>query len=446
MENSSHTHFVTELQDADALSLARVPSGDCAQEFVADVSERIRPLVVRKPASEGGPPSGRERDKGRDKRTRETGIILAGLMRKGFKGKWCQVNEGHSGWFWSASRKLPFGNKAFWTKTRAMIELGLLDYVSGKGWKDVWGEWQGEKARLRPSQALLRLAESYGCTKETAFSDWPLRAPAPVSDIAEPVQIEPFPDSRNTGTEPVPQDLLLFMQRLQDAIARHRFSGCARPVLQMKFIGSLSFHGRIYAKGADNYQSMAREDRQFIKIDGEPVQEVDISAASLSIALLLSGHALPPGDLYTLPGIDAAEHRKAVKQWFVATFGAGKPCCRWSARVDAKIRSTIRATTIKQAALMHYTFLRKLDHIVPDSIMQTVPQSYREKAVGQYLISVEAQIMRRAMDDIAAQGGVALPLHDALLVPVSWADKAQKAIEQASHRLLGHTLRVKVPK
>lgn len=156
MENSSHTHSVTELQDADVLSLARVPSGDSAQEFVADVSECIRPLVVRKSDS-NQPPSGRERDKGRDKRTRETGIILAGLMRKGFRGKWCRVNEGHSGWFWATSRKLPFGHNAFWKKTRALIELGLLDYVSGKGWKDIWGSWQGEGARLRPSQAFCGL-------------------------------------------------------------------------------------------------------------------------------------------------------------------------------------------------------------------------------------------------------------------------------------------------
>jgi hypothetical protein len=57
---------------------------------------------------------------------------------------------------------------------------------------------------------------------------------------------------------------------------------------------------------------------------------------------------------------------------------------------------------------------------------------------------LEAQIMRKAIGDIVEMGGIALPLHDALLVPESWSEQARAAIEQASIGQLERALRVTV--
>lgn len=181
-----------------------------------------------------------------------------------------------------------------------------------------------------------------------------------------------------------------------------------------------------------------------ITIDGEAVTEVDISASFLSIVLMRSGCDLPDADPYVLPGLNMERHRQAVKQWFVITFGAGKPCSRWPPRTDQNIRNSIKVSEIKQAALAHYPFLGQLHVVVREDVMASVPDSDRSKAVGLYLMCLEAQIMRRAIEYIIEGGGIALPLHDALLVPVSWSEKARKAIERASTERLGRALRVTV--
>lgn len=436
----SHPHDTEELQEARTLSLGRRPHGEAAEKLVAEVAEVIRPLIARAGMPTTAAPK-RDRDKGQERRITETGIILAGLMRSGFRGDWQAVHEGSARWFWDKGRALPMGHNAFWKKAHAMIELGLLDYVQGKGWKNAWGDMQGEEARIRPSAALLQLAESRGCNRTTAVTDWPLRHPAPVLSDCQPVSIKPFPGAAQPH-DMVPQSLTDFMARLSAAVGCHSIAGCAAPVFQMRFTGSLDFGGRIYAKGADNYQnSLHKADRQFITIDGEPVAEVDISASFLSIALILSGGTVPDGDLYDLPWV-APSHRTAVKQWFVGTFGIGKPCARWPKSTPPDIRDSIAASAINKAAIRRYPFLSDLSRLVPAEIMATVPEDYRPRAVGQFLTCVEAQIMRRAMGWIMDQGGIALPMHDALIVPRSWADRAREAIVRASKERLGQRMAV----
>lgn len=174
------------------------------------------------------------------------------------------------------------------------------------------------------------------------------------------------------------------------------------------------------------------------------MKEVDVSASFLSIALACAGCALPEGDPYALPGLDMEKHRQAVKQWFVITFGAGKLCSKWPSKGGQGTQGSIKATEIKHAALKRYPFLSHLQSIVPEAVMAVVPEAARHKAVGMYLMCLEAQIMTKAIDDIIREGGIALPMHDALIVPASWVDRARKAIEQASVARLDRTLQVSV--
>mgnify|MGYP006991881267 FL=1 len=79
---------------------------------------------------------------------------------------------------------------------------------------------------------------------------------------------------------------------------------------------------------------------------------------------------------------------------------------------------------------------------MPEKAMASVSDSDRSKAVSLYLMCLEAQIMRRAIEYVIRAGGIALPMHDALLVPASWSERARKAIEQASMERLDKALRV----
>ncbi|MEN3168008.1 hypothetical protein [Gluconobacter sp. OJB] len=181
----SHNHDAEELRSASSLSLGRIPDTDAAHELTARISDDLRPhLGDRAKAALGG------RDKGRERRVRETGIILAGLLRHGLSGDWSAVHESPSTWFWKASRKLPVKHTAFWSKVKAMQSLGLLEDVPGLKFKNVWGDYQGHAARLRPSRTLIDMARRYGCTPSTAADDWKLIAPATVEPLGSgPIKI-----------------------------------------------------------------------------------------------------------------------------------------------------------------------------------------------------------------------------------------------------------------
>ncbi len=73
---------------------------------------------------------------------------------------------------------------------------------------------------------------------------------------------------------------------------------------------------------------MSANRRAKMTINGEPVAEIDISGSYLTIFLSLHGLQVDLlGDPYELPGL-GSEHRDAVKQWFVGTFGNKKPIYR----------------------------------------------------------------------------------------------------------------------
>ena len=65
-------------------------------------------------------------------------------------------------------------------------------------------------------------------------------------------------------------------------------------------------------------------------------------------------------------------------------------------------------------------------------------------AVGQYLTGVEASIMREAIRRFIEGGGVALPMHDGLIVPQSWSRGAYSVVIDACISHLGREIRVEV--
>ena len=447
----SHNHDAEELRSAPPLSLGRIPATDRAHALATQISDDLRPhLGDRAKAALGG------RDKGQERRVRETGIILAGLLRHGLSGDWSAVNGSPSTWFWKASRKLPVKHNAFWTKVKAMRALGLLDYVPGSRFKNVWGDYHGDAARLRPSRTLIDMAQRYGCTPSTAGEDWKLIAPAPVKPLA-PEELLAFTEiptkvrgrikegSRRPMNVPSGcDDLQAFMQLLTERLAEIEFTGCAQPVLQACFIGMRELGGRIYAHGADNYQNgIGKTERSHITMNGEVVAELDLSASYLSIALALLGSPAPEGDPYALPGLEET-YRDAIKHWFVLFWQSGKAPQKWPKKTPSEVRESIKPQEIKGPAFARYPALKDVGNILPETLRANIPKPMQNWAVGQYLTGVEASIMREAIRRFIEGGGVALPMHDGLIVPQSWSRGAYSVVIDACISHLGREIRVEV--
>ena len=119
--------------------------------------------------------------------------------------------------------------------------------------------------------------------------------------------------------------------------------------------------GRIYGVGDYNYQNMKKSERPNLKIDGEPVVEIDINASYISILHGISGYPLPQrDDLYDIGGID----RTIIKAWVSSTIGHHCFHTRWPKNAIQEIEDAgvekpkeMTMTSLQPVILDHFPML-----------------------------------------------------------------------------------------
>jgi hypothetical protein len=180
--------------------------------------------------------------------------------------------------------------------------------------------------------------------------------------------------------------------------------------------------GRLYSQHfTDSYQVMGSDQRLKMTINDEPVAEIDIRASYLTIFLSLHGIQLPESDPYDLPGL-GPEHRDAVKQWFVATFGNSRPIVKWPKRMREKTPelSQYKPSAITKAALAKYPALATWGQP-----LSTVTYGWAD------LMWIECNFMLFTMLELKREHQVpSLSVHDSIIVPVSSAETARAVLSQ----------------
>jgi hypothetical protein len=180
--------------------------------------------------------------------------------------------------------------------------------------------------------------------------------------------------------------------------------------------------GRLYSQHfADSYQVMSADQRLKMTINDEPVAEIDIRASYLTIFLSLQGIQLPEGDPYQLPGL-GPEHRNAVKQWMVATFGNSKPIVRWPPRMLQKTPELKqhKVASISKAALTKYPALAAWGQPLRD-----VTYGWAD------LMWIESNVMQFTMLELKREHQIpSLSVHDSLIVPAKNAETARAALKE----------------
>ena len=111
--------------------------------------------------------------------------------------------------------------------------------------------------------------------------------------------------------------------------------------------------------------------------------------------------------------------------------------------MSAAVRK-VGINSISVAALAAYPRLAEPVSAVPADILDQVPFDRGGWALGQWITSLEAEVMAAALDQIIVKAMTALPLHDAVLVLGRDATVAQEALEEAFKELLGTRPRVKI--
>lgn len=172
------------------------------------------------------------------------------------------------------------------------------------------------------------------------------------------------------------------------------------------------------------WETLKRARRQFMRLEGELVAELDFSSLFLRLAYLEGGQTPPDCDLYAMvPGL--ADWRDGVKQVLNALFFQTAPMLRLPKGAKALLPPRASAATVRAAILTA--------HPVLEPILET--------GIGGRLFFKESQILVAALLRLIRQGHfAALPLHDGILCPRSSAAIVEKAMGDAAEEIVGFRL------
>lgn len=171
------------------------------------------------------------------------------------------------------------------------------------------------------------------------------------------------------------------------------------------------------------WQRVPRDQRDLIRINGEPCAEVDYSQLFPRLACLEAGVMLPPGDVYAVPGFEP--YRAGIKKVVNALIFAGKPLVRLPKDIGKdELPAGLKLSCIRSAILAHQPLLA----------------AGFEKGLGLALMFTESKILLAVLKRLMAQGVIALPLHDAVIVPMSNIPEATKAMASSALEVVGFEL------
>ncbi|HYG85642.1 MAG TPA: hypothetical protein VD978_05245 [Azospirillum sp.] len=287
------------------------------------------------------------------------------------------------------------------------------------------GVAQGYAPRLRPAEALLRIAEDHGINLDapeehfarpktvTVTSPLVLKAPS-IRDGHRKVKGKEldYPETDQTKRKRNEIEEMNRFARSMD------IQGCVPVAWRRIFNGSFDQGGRWYAVGDDCYQQMPKENRLEITINGEAVAEVDVKASHLTCLYGLLGEPFDrTHDPYRIEGLP----RAVVKAWVTATIGNGKPIGRWSLEArkraleaDVDLRQ-YKVGEVSRCILNHHPVLSQL----------------QERGINSLILAAkEAEAMTKAMLRLKGEGILALPVHDSLIVPRSAIGRAKLVLEE----------------
>lgn len=181
------------------------------------------------------------------------------------------------------------------------------------------------------------------------------------------------------------------------------------------------FHGRLYG---GFWMTLKASERHRIRIDGEPIADLDFASMFPRLAYIEVGREPPEGDLYALPGLEG--HRDGAKAAMSALLSYPSKMKMLPPRLKQLLPGGWTASRLRQAFADHHP------HLVP----------YFEKDFGLDLMLIESRILLAAMRRLMEEDVPALPMHDGMMVQRSKADVGMMAMRMASAMVVGCELPV----
>ena len=192
--------------------------------------------------------------------------------------------------------------------------------------------------------------------------------------------------------------------------------------------------GRLYSLGEDSYQRLKKDQRLQMRINGEPVSEIDVRASFLTILYALNGARLnPTWDPYDVEGLP----RDVVKAWITITLGHDKFPIRWPSETikdfrkgGLEVSAEHPVRRVREAVLAAHPILANWSSQSTTCFDLMFLES--EAIVGTML-----RLMRE-------HGVVSLSVHDSLIAPRSQLDLARETLCTEYERAVGVKPNLKV--
>lgn len=323
-----------------------------------------------------------------------------------------------------------------------LVTLGLLHHSPGI-WLGSHRQGEGDTARYRAKPALLALALRYGITPGNWRSHF-IPAPRP-SAMAHPVIVRgkrQFWDKEDKGkklpiikTDPAYLAAADQVNRINAYMAPQLITGCKHDGFIRIFNHgdqdgfAYDMGGRLYSKASGvSYQNMEKHHRHDMRINGEPVVELDLRASFLTILYAQRGIAPDPLiDPYTFGPIP----REVIKAWIAMTLGYDRFHSNWSDETVDKLIED-EGINLRKAYGIDSVRAAVIDE---HPILQSWPNSTVRWQNLQYL---ESSAIIDAVEALGTGYGItALPLHDALLVQRSNIDTASEILADTFRERIG---------
>jgi hypothetical protein len=373
------------------------------------------------------------------------GAFLADLLM-------AQGNEDGAGWLRlslaknSFKKPSPVSYRMFDGLRTAWKAAGLIDEHAGYPGKLGFGSpgpLVGKMTRFRATPKLVKISKEYGVLVDEVQDHFFIEFEMP----SELVQLtKPSGPTRNTAEA---RSLRNEVAELNAHFATHELEGARHVGWVRKFHGAspdqymLNRGGRLYSQPpmpATNYQNMPQERRLKLRMDGEPVSEIDISASYLTIYYAAHGQRINMDDAYSkILGPDPLD-RAIVKFWVNASFGNPSLITRWSADLKKAFAKRYRGDgwsidskkypvrEVREKTITRHPLLGQWG----TKVAPNMPWSYG------HLMFSESRVVISTMLRLAREHNIpAAPVHDSLIVPRSKEVIAYRILDEQFTKIIG---------
>ncbi|MDQ0510633.1 hypothetical protein [Ancylobacter amanitiformis] len=341
-----------------------------------------------------------------------------------------------------------YANRALGEPLRALLgtlgELGVLDWQ--------WTGKRHEASSLAPTEAFRERVHGAGVTladfgrvpgEETIILSQKVRSSMP-SGEAPLRKLVNYPDAAEADA--MRHDMKALNGFLSSADIRFVEDGLgpvdtSNRTLRRHFVRqagdtdaafTFDLSGRLFG---GFWQTMKSERRAGIRINGEPVAELDYGQMAVRLAHAHVGATPPEGDMYALPGLEG--HRAAVKTavnvllndthrrnaWPSSLTEAGD-----GADAEASLPEGWTVAKVRAAVLARHPALAPC----------------LSAGLGLRLMHTESEILVSVLKEMMARGIVGLGIHDGLLTPASKSEEVRRIMVEEARIKAGTTIPVSV--